>query len=570
MNVRSAAYRICRVAFSPLAWIVWGAFLLFFPYIGLQAQVDLLPLDHPATSVLERLYYYGAIPDFPIEHLPLSRRSALEFLSRASADATLPEGLRRQAEWRRVELAADAGEVPHGVAIPTRDESVLIFDDLFANRPFTGMDYFDTATNSSVALDPILQGEFRYDAELGENAAIMQGGARLRGTALGHLGFSGYVTNGTILGADTVILLDPRFGQSFKFGVVRQNRDVDFGGGHVRADFDVAAAEIGREPLRLGSGGNSSLLLGTGLPSSYDYLRFQMRLGPVAFSHIHAGVLADPTGESVGITADIPQKYVATHLLTLGPVAGIRLSLGEAVVYSGRGFEIGYLNPLNFMKSQEHFLRDRDNSYMYFALSANPVRHLSLEGEFMLDDLIFSRIGDGYWGNKTAWRIAGRLTALPLESVDLAASYTRLEPYVYSHFNPTNAYLHDGAMLAASGLEPNSYLLDVGLSWYPAANLALRLNAGVGEHGANEVQDGQVVRNVGGDVRRTFDSLSVVNVRFLDGTVEQLMNVSAAFEYEVLRGLYLYGRLFRRTVTVEEEERENVTQLWLGVRVGAR
>lgn len=567
MNVRPVVYRFPASFLLPL---LWGAFLLFCPFRGLKGQVDLLPLDHPATSVLERLYYYGAIPDFPVEHLPLSRRSALEFLERAIRDTTLPENLRRQAEWRRAELAADAGEAPRSVVIPTRDESLTIFDDPFANRPFTGLDYFDSATRSSVALDPILEGEFRHDAELGESAAIVQGGARLRGTALGRLGFSGRVTNGTILGADTVILLDPRFGRSFKFGVVRQNRDVDFGGGHVRGDFDVAAAEIGREPLRLGNGGEGTLLLGGALPSSFDYLRFQMRLGPVSFSHVHASLLADPTGASVGITAEIPQKYVATHLLTLGPVAGIRLSLGEAVIYSGRGFEVGYLNPLNFMKSQEHFLRDRDNTYMYVAASVAPARRVFLEGEFLLDDLIFSRIGEGYWGNKTAWRIGGRLTAFPLDFADLSASYTRLEPYVYSHFNPTNAYLHDGAMLAASGLEPNSYLLDLGLSLFPAANLTVRLNAGTGEHGANETENGQVVRNVGGDVRRTFDTLSVSDVRFLDGTVEHLLNLSAAFEYEVLRGLYVQGRVFRRTVTVEDEERENVTQFWLGVRVGAK
>lgn len=567
MNARPFPYRSAGLRFTR---VVWAAALLFCPLDYLIAQVDLLPVDHPATAALERLYRYGALPGFPIEHLPVSRRSALRFLTRAAADPSLPDGLRRQAEWYLTELRADAGQAPRMAVIPTRDDQRSIFDDPFSNRPFTGLDYFDTATGSSVALDPILEGEFRYDAKLGESAAILQGGVSLRGTALGHLGFAGRATNGTILGADTVVRLDPRFGHSFKFGVVRQNRDIDFGAGHVRADFDAVAAEIGREPLHLGAGGERSLLLGGPLPSNFDYLRFGIGIGPVTFSHVHAALLADPTGAGAGIAAEIPQKFVATHLLTVGPFAGIRLSLGEAVIYSGRGFEIGYLNPLNFMKSQEHFLRDRDNSYMYLAASAVPVRGVMLEGEFMLDDLIFSQIGKGYWGNKTAWRLGARLTAVPLEFVDAGISYTRLEPYVYSHFNSTNAYRHDGSMLAASGLEPNSYMIDLDLAFHPSANLSIRLNAGFGQHGANETRDGMVVRNVGGDVLRTFDTLSVPEVVFLDGTLESLTNLSGDVEFEVLHNVYLRGRLIHRGVTVDGDDREKVTQLWLGIRMGAR
>ena len=537
---------------------------------ALFAQADLLPLDHPATTVLERLYYSGAVPDIPVEHFPISRKAALEFLQSGVASVSIPESLRRQAVYFVRELAADKGESPRAVVIPTSDNSLLFFDDPFGDRPFTGLHYTDTATDSYLVIDPVLDAEFRYDADLSANAAVLQGGARLRGTVLDHVGFSAQATNGTILGNDTVVLADPRFGQSFKFGVVRQNRDIDFGSGHVRVGFDQVAAGIGREPVRLGAGEERSLLLGAGLPSNYDYLRFQMRLGRFSFTHIHASILSDATGPAAGIAAEIPQKYVAAHLFSVGPFGGVRASIGEAVVYGGRGFEIGYLNPLNFLKSQEHFLRDRDNSYMYATLGVNAFPGLFFEGEFMLDDLLFSRIGEGYWGNKTAWRLGARATGWPFGIADADVSYTRLEPYVYSHFNPLNAYTHDGAMLAASGLEPNSHQFDLGVNLYPLPNLSVRVNAEFGEHGANVEQDGEVVRNVGGDVRRTFDTLSNETVEFLDGTLETMSGYGAKVEYEFLRNMYVRAQLLGRSISVNDQEIESTTQIWFGVRIGSR
>lgn len=566
MNVCSFQYRFP----ATLQRCVLAAFASVLCFADmLHAQVDLLPLEHPATTALERLYYSGVVPDIPVEHFPISRKSALEFLRRGFSDASAPDNLRQQALYYAKELSADmGGDAPRAVVIPVSDSSTLFFDDPFGDRPFTGIDYSDTATDSYVVLDPVLDGEYRYDAERSAGAAIVQGGARLRGTLLGHLGFSAQATNGTVLGDKDVVLADPRYGKSFKLGVVQQNSDIDFGSGYVRADFDNVAAEIGREPMQLGAGGKRSLLLGARLPSNYDHLRFQMRLGKFSFTHIHASVLSDPEGINVGVEADIPQKFVAAHLFTIGPFAGVKASIGEAVVYSGRSFELGYLNPLNFLKSQEHYLRDRDNSYMYGTLSVNPVRGLFIEGEFMLDDLIFSRIGDGYWGNKTAWRVGAKATGW-FDLADVEVSYTRLEPYVYSHFNVSNAYIHDGAMLAASGLEPNSYRADIGLTLYPLPNLSLGASGSFGRHGANEEEDGVVVRNVGGDVRRTFDSLSSTSVEFLDGTLEKSVDIGVTVQYEFLRNMYVRAQFLNRALTVEPGNTEQLTQLWLGVRIGS-
>ncbi len=538
----------------------------------LSAQIDHLPIDHPATTVLLRLARAGVIPEFPSEHLPITRRDGLRWIERALADSSLEASLRRDAEWYRVELAADGPEGRRAVVIPIADADDQVFSSIPFERPFTGIAWYDTARDARILLDPVLDADLRHASGTVEGSAVIaQGGVRLRGSIRSLVGFSATATNGTVLGDEAVALDDPLYSRTFKFGQVGQNRDVDFGRAHARVDIDGAALEIGRERVRLGVGGESTLLFGADLPSQTDYLRMAIALGPFDYTHLHASLIAEGETIGVGPDADIPTKYLAAHLLSVGPVAGMRLSVGEAVIYGGRPFEIGYLNPFNFLKSQEHFLRDRDNSFLYAALRAWPIDRLMVEGEFMLDDLIFSRIGTGWWGNKSAWRVGATATGFPVGTVDLSAEYTRLEPYVYTHFAPQNAYLHDGANPAAGGLQPNSYRWSGVVAWQPLPALRTSVRVTVGEHGRNVLADTGIVRNVGGDVATGFiREVSSESVVFLDGILEKTTGVDLVADYEVMRNVYLRLRGFLRSQSVDGEEGSERRQMWFGLRVGSR
>lgn len=540
------------------------------------AQSELLPLDHPATRLLIRLDHYGVIPHFPAEHLPLSRRAAVRFLREAAAHATLPNRLQRSIQWYLQELTVDDG-APVDVIFRTERMQSQLGAAPLQNRSWAIVDHRDTSLGIHVALLPVLDGELRVDPERSERSLILQGGLDVRGTALRYIGFGARVTNGTILGDSLLPLRDPRYAQSGKFGVLGFGRDVDFGRGHLRADLGPIAVGIGREALELGVGGETNLLLGSALPSFTDWIRLRASIGPVDFSHVHASLLAEPlNGVGAGILASIPTKYIAAHAVSVGPFAGVRLTLGESLVYSGRPIEIGYLNPLNFLKSQEHYLRDRDNSNMYAGVAVDPIDGVHLEGEFLLDDLQFSLIGDGFWANKTAWRTSASVTGLLDGLADLGLEYLRLEPYVYSHFNPSNAHTHDATTLAAGGLEPNSDALRGRIGIHPLPNLSVHLGAGYVRHGANETAfdpalgRDTLVRNVGGDVRLTNDSgRDSPTVEFLDGVAESTLNLTFDLLYEPYRNVYLRLRGGRSRLSVDGVSAGTDTQLWLGVRIGA-
>ena len=540
------------------------------------AQTELLPVDHPATRTLIRAREFGGIPEFPREHLPISRRDALRFLDAAAADTMLPNSIRQSAAYHAASIGADTARTPVAVLFKTGSDSPsqLIVDDLFSNLPLAYFEFRDTARGVRVIAEPILDGQLRAAPNDDLQAIILQAGAQLRGTLLDHVGFGARLTNGTIAGDTLLALRDPRLKRAGKFGVIGQGRDVDFSSGHLRVQFGGLAAELGRERVQLGGGLQESLLLGSLLPSNFDYLRLTAQFGRFAFSHIHASLLADATLERgtlpFGPFAEIPPKYVAAHLLSFGPFAGLRGSLGEAVIYSGRPFEIGYLNPFNFLKSQEHYLRDRDNSFMYASLSANPFDGVFLEGEFMLDDLIFGNIGTNYWGNKTAWRVGGKAVAFPIEQSDISVSYTRIEPYTYTHFDSIGAYVHDGAPLAAGGLEPNSYMIEGKIELVILPNLTATIGAAYGQHGANVVADTGLVRNVGGNIRPGFQGgRDSYEVTFLDGNIQKLTRLRLEVEYEILRDVHIRFTGFRNATTSNQPAAtEEDVQGWFGVRIG--
>lgn len=574
---RSAAIaRRARATFMPALGAVACLILLAAGAGRAFAQAELLPLDHPATRVLMRIYEAGAIAEFPREHLPISRGLAFRFLGQAAADPSLASALREQAAYYRDELAADIGARPTSVFIPTTDSSDLIYAHPFAGNTIAIIEHRDTALGLHVAFEPLLDGELRADPSASGSAFVAQGGAVLRGTALKHIGFSARVTNGSVAGDSTIALRDPRIRCNGSFGVTGYGRDLSFGDGHLRADFDNIAAEIGHEKIQLGGGGDESLLLTSRLPCNFDYIRLSARFGRVAFTHVHAALLGEATGDASGPFAQIPPKYFAAHLLSIGPFAGLRFSLGESVIYQGRPFDLGYLNPLVFMKTQEQYEKDRDNANLYLALSYAPTRHLFVEGEMLVDDLRFSQIGKGFWSNKTAWRVGARARAFPIPQVDLGVAYTRFEPYVFTHFNVLNNYTHGGTILAGGGQQPNSSLAELKLTVTPLPSLWLDASVGIGRHGANVVQvldtltgHDTVVVNVGGDVGQTHRAvIDPIEVSFLDGILEKTVSLRVEAEYEPLRNVYLRFALLRDAVNLAGRETSQ-TEVRFGLRIGA-
>lgn len=546
------------------------------PFECALSQCDLLPLDHPATALLTRINEYGGIPGFPREHLPVDTKTAVVYLREASRDTLLPQSFREASLYYLEEIAVWMGESRNLALIALDDSSDAFFRTPIKDRTLTVLTATDSARQAHLLIQPIGELDFRVDPIVSQSMLIGSLGASIRGSITDHVGFGAAATNGTVIGDLSLARRDSTISHNGSFGTTGFGRDLAKGDGYIRLTGWGCAFEIGHERISLGGGGTESLLLTSNLATNIDYVRFTANIGRFSFTHLHGSILSiNSTGPTQGPFVDIPEKFVALHLLSLGPFAGLRASIGESVVYSRRGLELGYLNPLLFMKTQEQYLGDRDNGNIYFSLSTNPFKGLFLEGEFLLDDLRFTFIGDGFWGNKTAWRLGGRSIGLFVQDLSLGAQYTRTEPYVFSHFNVLNNYTHDGMSLSGAGIDPNSFLVTSWCEWRPMPWMTLHAHVGLGEHGANvhawDSANGRdsLLGNVGGDISQTRRAgIDSDKVRFLDGNVERLTRILLTIEMEPLRSVYI--RLIAKLSQVADAAFVRVDrQISLAIRVGS-
>ena len=113
------------------------------------------------------------------------------------------------------------------------------------------------------------------------------------------------------------------------------------------------------------------------------------------------------------------------------------------MIYSRR-FDLAYVNPFTFLKTVEASLNDRDNGLLGAHLRWRVANGIEIRGQGLVDDVVASQIGTGFWSNKFAWQLGGMWSApFGLQDVDIAFEHTRVEPYTYSHFNSQEYFFHE-------------------------------------------------------------------------------------------------------------------------------
>ena len=231
--------------------------------------------------------------------------------------------------------------------------------------------------------------------------------------------------------------------------------------------------------------------------------------------------------------AGIPSKFFAQHRFSIRPDWG-EISFWEGLIYSKRGMDLAYLNPLSFFKSLEHALHDRDNALMGLDATVRPLSGIQFKGSFLPDDIRFGEIGTGYWANKWAWNTSLEFV-LPY-GIDLGLEYSRVEPYTFSHFDTTNAMTND-EMLFGGYLLPNSDETSLLFRWWWGNRYPLEIKFAYQRHGENVYdENGIMVKNVGGDPLQTRLNSDSYTVEFLDGNRVNTMIFQITAGYEIVRG----------------------------------
>ncbi|MFQ5771695.1 MAG: capsule assembly Wzi family protein, partial [bacterium] len=162
------------------------------------------------------------------------------------------------------------------------------------------------------------------------------------------------------------------------------------------------------------------------------------------------------------------------------------------------------------------------------------IPNVKLYGELFIDDLFTSRLGSGYFGNKTAFLTGGLwVDAFKIPNLDGRIEYARTRPFIYAHRNPLNSYSHFSTGLG-HWIGPNADDFYLRLQYRLSKSLFMAMDFESYRHGANEPG-----RNVGGDLNQDNFSKTEENFKFLEGIRERRNRFGFEMNYEVFRNFYL-------------------------------
>lgn len=218
---------------------------------------------------------------------------------------------------------------------------------------------------------------------------------------------------------------------------------------------------IGKDNLEWGYGESGKLVLSNKAPS-FPFIRLD--ISPVSwlhFNYFHGWLnsnVEDTTlryssfvkGQERSIFID---KFIASHTLTLTPIKGLDISLGESIIYADK-LKYAYLIPIMFFRAADHYLSDNTNNFggnsqFFFGLSSrNHIKNTHLYGSLYIDEIRTSELfNPAKQRNQIGFSLGGSITDLPLENLTWTLEYTKIYPFAFVHYIPTLTYQNNSYTL---------------------------------------------------------------------------------------------------------------------------
>ncbi|MGC8747462.1 MAG: hypothetical protein ACP5RR_01090 [Candidatus Kapaibacteriota bacterium] len=501
------------------------------------AQMENVPLTNPIYHFLKHMQVRGLVENKSFFKTPFTRgeiQGMLQNIQNNSQELNNSEKRLLRTFLQEFELSSKT----NAVLIPSETDSIQVLSPkLFSNVDKYIYHYSDSRNNVSVKPLGSLRTIFKFVKQVQSEKSIYGNlGFRVYGTIDSVLGYYIQATNGKFISGSKSLGIqeDKTLANSVKFTLL--NSDFDLVESHVRYQNEWFSIGLSRETRLLGSGIHQSLVVSDNAPPMDEFfLTASFRNFKYHFSHF--SLIAQPKSQvPAGASADIPPKYMVLHSTTF-QFKNWNLTYFETIVYSGRSVEIAYLNPLTFLKSVEHSLHDRDKAAMGLSFEWNIFNNFQVLGTWMLEDLIFSEIGKNFWGNKTAWNIGG-IFSTPF-ATDVGLEYTRVEPYMFTHFNNINNRTNDGKLIGTP-IPPNSDETALQIKSFVIPRYPLIIRVSFLRHGDNVTDStGKIIRNVGGDFNVNHSATDNYRVKFLDGIRNDLFTISLSAGIEIIRNFNL-------------------------------
>lgn len=307
----------------------------------------------------------------------------------------------------------------------------------------------------------------------------------------------------------------------------------------------------GKDFINWGYANNGKIVLSSKAPS-FGFLRLDLQpTNWLAFNYFHGWLRSDvvdstrihPTLIDGQNSVQFRPKFLASHTLVLTPLKGLDVSIGESVVYDNQ-LEFLYLIPIMFFRLADHYLSGRrndagSNAQIFFSVnSRNHIRKTNLFAEFFIDDLSVPNIfNPDKQVNHFGYTFGASTADVLINNLSLRGEYTRINPFVYRHFIPTQLYTNAsyvmGHWMAHNGDQLYGELNYRFLRGLQATAWARHIRKG---------EDGEVV-----------DQYTFPHKPFLFGLNTNYTNWGIDLKYEVTHEMFLRAR-FRHLNESEEQE----------------
>lgn len=548
-----------RATLSFALWLLFGCSCVQAQHLTAPAHtgVPSVPISEDVYLFLRHLSVRGLIDNFDESALPLSEFEITTLLHEAEGKDLSRSEIDNIKKYIRTYERTPFEAVTMFAA---EDDTPFFVDGIFdVSQDKYLYRWRDTATVSDFQVNALGSLEYRQRA-LPESGSAVLGviGGRFKGTLSGHVGFYMQTTNGQSFGDSSIALEDPVIGKNKNFADYSNHMFYDNTTAELAYNNDWFTGKLGRIPIAFGGGYQMDNITINPNVSLYDVVSVAAKVKSVQYHAVVASLLGeakyseskDSNYYRFGPGAYIDPKYLALHHVNISLGNDFDFGFTDMTIFSRR-FDIAYLNPFAFLKSVEHSLNDRDNGLMAAHIRWRFVKGLEFRGQWLMDDIVASRIGDGYWGNKFAWQ-AGMMWAAPfgLHDVDIAAEYTQVEPYTYSHFNPQNSFVTNG-MILGSQIGPNSRSLWGQIRWVPSWQWKFWVSVNHIARGENIYDStGVLLVNYGGDVEQTIrsDEEKDRSYSLLEGNRVNVVAIEANVVYELFRGYEIFGRIYNKSV----------------------
>lgn len=314
----------------------------------------------------------------------------------------------------------------------------------------------------------------------------------------------------------------------------------------------------------IGNGYRSLILSDYSAP--YFFLKLNTRVWKFNYQNIFAELTARRS--LTGADSLYPKKYLALHHLSLDVTNNFNIGVFESEVSGGpgRGLELQYLNPLIFYRAIEQNVGSTDNALLGLDFKWNIKHRAQLYGQLVLDEFKLSEIraGNGWWSNKQAIQLGGKLIDLAgIRNLDLQVEFNFVRPYTYQHENLYTAYEQYQQPLAHPMGANLTELLGI-LSYQPLPRLSLVAKAFYTRQGLDFVysQVGQpaLYSNYGSNPLQPYNNRPLdasgrpreYGYRVGDGNTSRLFHGDFTATYQPRLNLFLDASLIVRHRTIDQ------------------